>query len=125
MLPLITGDEEVYQATRPDHFGELSWDPGNTMATVYSVARDSFKYIETTPADLTGESTVALYNLREDPVEKIDVAGNYPGLTRELASALHYYRAVCDSLAVDIEPFERRRLSKEEVERLRALGYVD
>jgi arylsulfatase A-like enzyme len=59
-----------------------------------------------------------LYDLRIDPGETADVAGQNPEVVARLRRELEPY------LAMDADAVEGSSLSEEEKERLRALGYL-
>ncbi len=67
------------------------------------------------------DEKVALYDLRTDPKEKTDIARQNPEMTQTLRSAMAKRKA---EFADDPGPNNRIELDPEEVERLRALGYL-
>lgn len=71
-----------------------------------------------------GTPEYELFDHHNDPDDLVDVAGEHPEVVARLAEMLSAWRrkAVEDRLAVNVE--EGSDLSPEELERLRALGYV-
>ena len=78
------------------------------------VVESDWKVVQDLKAD-----RVSLYNLREDPLEKNDVADDYPEVRERLLVSLgaHYSETRAEVEAQD--------LSEAEIERLRALGYIE
>ena len=69
-----------------------------------------------------GHREIELYDHVEDPINLIDVADEHPEVVNELLPALErwYARATATKVEADSE----LEMSAEELERLRALGYV-
>ena len=110
LLPLIAGAEEV---TRPV-FG-ITYRPEAYSDKEAVVAR-GFKYIHSRTDDREWEE---LYDLESDPKELVDLAPSAPPILNELRAILRM-RLAGSSMATVNEA----ELSGEEIERLRALGYI-
>ena len=69
-----------------------------------------------------GHREIELYDHVEDPLNLVDVADDHPDVVSELLPVLErwYQRATL----AKVEPDSTAEMSAEELERLRALGYV-
>jgi arylsulfatase A-like enzyme len=66
----------------------------------------------------------ALYDLRSDPDEGLDLLAQQPDVARRLHAALRDWRARTRQLAVSPAPIDLARLTPELMQNLRALGYA-
>ena len=69
-----------------------------------------------------GHREIELYDHVEDPINLIDVADEHPEVVDELLPALERWFA--RATAAKVEADSESEMSAEELERLRALGYV-
>jgi arylsulfatase A-like enzyme len=110
LLPLIAGAEE---GTRPV-FG-ITYRP-EAYSDKEAVVTRGFKYIHSLTDDREWEE---LYDLETDPEELLDLAPSAPPILKELRAILQMRLAGSSMAAVN-----EAELSEEEIERLRALGYI-
>ena len=89
--------------------------PLRVKGNKYGVRQGNWKYIEA-PMEETRE----LYDLSSDPAERTNLLSRHRQLARELAGQLEAWRNEQDGLALG----PGQEASEEELERLRALGYV-
>jgi arylsulfatase len=65
-----------------------------------------------------------LYDLRADPGERVEVGASHPEVRDRLVAELERYRKRPRSVAGEAKELPESERSKEELERLRALGYI-
>ncbi len=71
-----------------------------------------------------GERTVELYHIADDPLERVDVASELPGVLEEMENAVVDFLPLLGAL--ESGPRENaEELSSKEIESLRALGYIE
>jgi arylsulfatase A-like enzyme len=70
------------------------------------------------------EGRFELYNVREDPGERTDLAGREPLRARKLRAALAEWHGRSKAVATNFREGGNAELSPENLERLRALGYL-
>jgi arylsulfatase A-like enzyme len=85
-----------------------------------TVRGERFKLVEYPLPD--GKRRRALYDLRQDPLETVDVSAEHRDVARRLGTALDRWTAELDATVPLEEPQER---SEDVLERLRALGYAE
>jgi arylsulfatase A-like enzyme len=86
-------------------------------SSLYSVRSQRWKLI------LRGGGRVLLFDLRRDPAEQRNVSDRFPDVTDRLRSELRSWRS--ERPRLDLESATSIKLSKQEEQRLKALGYVD
>ena len=104
---------------------ERSAGPPPWEGRSYAIVLDGWKLIESSMEDEEGEETTyELYEHDKDPLDTTDLAADRPDLVEKLSARLAELlaRAETEKLTPDSEIEEE--LSGEELERLRALGYV-
>jgi arylsulfatase A-like enzyme len=83
---------------------------------LFALIRGSWKYIHSPGSGRDGE----LYNLAADPGERTSICSSHPGLVEQLRADLISRKCIpAGQLPL------HGRMSAEDVERLRALGYLD
>lgn len=124
LSPLLRGGDARAFAERP-LFGEAAGAEGfppplDDIYPVYrSVRRGRYKLIS---KSLLGGS--ALYDLEADPGEQVDIREKAPELAERLEDLLVARHAAAAADGEDAEDEDAVELDPEELERLRALGYV-
>jgi arylsulfatase A-like enzyme len=89
-----------------------------------AIVQGGFKLVhQQEPGD--GASEYELYDLANDPLDRNDVAAEHPDVVRELVAALEAWRAEAAKVRLVPEAPAPEALAPEELERLRALGYVE
>ena len=123
LLPLLSGDVEAYQQARGDYFGEvkpirqeLHWEK------VYAAISDNRKLIKTIFKQ--GGFQLELFNRDSDVGDLVDISGEFPQLTQALAENLEEYINRCDSLGIEPIEYDPESMSKEQLDKLRGLGYI-
>jgi arylsulfatase A-like enzyme len=94
--------------------------PGRNFAS-YAVVSEGWKLIwnQQPPAGL---AEYELFDHQADPLNLRDVAAEHPERVSELRAVIEKWREA--ALAVRLDPASTEGMSAEELERLRALGYV-
>lgn len=126
LLPLLVGDEEGWKkrpafSEKPatTHFGTPA--PRDTEAT--TIVFDGWKLIHNTRRP-DGFPEFELYDRRNDPFDQLNVAAQNPAIVERLGQHLSAWRklVLAQRLATDADTTQG--LSQEEMQRLRALGYL-
>ena len=86
----------------------------------FAVRQGDYKLI-TVP----GKRRVELYDVRKDPEEKMDLAGEETARVRELLEALDRWQSRTRELSRGPTEGGEAELDPEALERLRSLGYLD
>lgn len=125
LMPLIRGEKKLYAEKKRDYFGEVSpveeiWP----IETTFALVEDNYKFIRSTFKDHGKPDRLALYDMAADPMEQINELENKPEIADRLSRQLDSFRHYCDSLRIRPEGLDTKNLSKEQLEQLRALGYV-
>ncbi len=84
---------------------------------------DGWKLIHNTERD-EGKPEFELYDHRRDPRDLDDVAAQNPEVVERLATMMESWRQVAESERLESESTSIEDMSPEELERLKALGYV-
>ncbi len=85
----------------------------------FAVRRGDYKLIA-----VPEEGRFELYNVREDPGERRDLAAREPGSARQLRAALAEWHSRTKAVATSFREGGSAELSPESLERLRSLGYL-
>lgn len=88
-----------------------------------AVQSDQGKVITANPGNKRDLPPVEVFNIAEDPLEQVNLAGQpaWAEVERELLEAIDSYKLICEENAV--EPVAAGELSREMREQLEALGY--
>lgn len=89
----------------------------------YAVILDGWKLIHNVQRP-PGRPEYELYDHRKDPVDRADVAAEHPDVVGRLAYELEAWRRMAEAARLPPDSKSREGLGKEELERLRALGYI-
>jgi arylsulfatase A-like enzyme len=121
LSPLLTGSSPPTLANRPlygEASGGLTYDiMMEGIFPVYrSLRRDNYKLIHDSKSQ-----SFALYDLHADPGEERDISSLEPALKAKLISEMQQRYG---DFSAEPAPENRVELDREELERLRALGYV-
>ena len=65
-----------------------------------------------------------LYDFAKDPLDQKDVSAERPDVVAKLSAAMASWRRMAESQRVKPDAQAASNLSSEELERLRALGYI-
>jgi arylsulfatase A-like enzyme len=125
LLPMIQGAYDYYSEEDRYHFSDVTWEPGAVLQDAHAVLYDEYKLIRTLKKRPELRIEEDLFNFLEDPGEKIDYSTENGTIFNTLRENLEWHIHNCDSLAVQPLDTEKLRLSREDLERLRALGYVN
>jgi hypothetical protein len=71
-----------------------------------------------------GKPEVELYDFAKDPFDRQDVSGQHPDVVRELSAELDAWKRQAVAQRVKPDSEAARTLNADELERLRALGYI-
>ena len=110
-MPAIT--EKAFVAAREQDGGYAS----------YSIIDEGWKLIhniDPTP----GVPELELYDHVKDPLNLTNVAAEHPDKVKELAEQLERWRQMAESQRLESDADMAAQASPEELERLRALGYL-
>ncbi len=89
----------------------------------YSIVFEGFKLIHNTKRPAGGPE-FELYDHVHDPLDKADVAGAHPEIVSRLAKQIAAWRARAESERVKPDAAATEKMSPDQIERLRALGYI-
>jgi len=92
-------------------------------AESFAIIRDGWKLVHNTNG-LAGRPEYELYNHGKDSLDKSDLAAEEPEIVKRLASELEAWRRMAEAARLPPDSKTREGLGKEELERLRALGYI-
>lgn len=125
LLPLIEGDEEAYRKSKSGYFAHVHppWDDW-PVDSIDALIGDRYKLIRSVPKDTTQSIQIELYDLLSDPGETVNLTDSLPDVAAALLAELHERLSYCDSLKIQPSDLPQNVLSDQDLERLRALGYV-
>jgi len=89
----------------------------------YAIILDGWKLVRNTKRPAGGPE-FELYDHRTDPLDKADRAAEHPEVVKRLANELEQWRRMAEAAHLPPDAQSREGLGKEELERLRALGYI-
>ena len=129
LLPLLAGadPESLGWKSRPA-FAEralapVAFEPNEREVESWAIVDDGWKLIKNGHRP-EGYPEFELFDHRKDPLNLDNVAGDHPEIVERLAARLEAWHeeALASRVAVDAEEAE---VSEDEMEKLRALGYVN
>ncbi len=88
-----------------------------------AIVADGWKLIERT-LESGGATEHALYDVERDPFEQTDLSAQHPDVVSRLAQGLEAWRSAVAGVRLESETAEPGATSPEELERLKAMGYV-
>jgi len=65
-----------------------------------------------------------LYDVEKDPLDRVNVAMQHPDVVERLAKELERWRRLAENARLPADADTTDSLSKEQLERLRSLGYI-
>ena len=86
--------------------------------------RDAWNTVASRPPRPAGVPPFELYDHRHDPLDRVDHAAEHPDVVQRLASQLVAWRRMAQAARLPPDSRSQEGLGKEELERLRALGYI-
>lgn len=89
----------------------------------FAIALDGWKLVQH-PKRPAGRPEFELYDRRQDPLDQKDLASQHPDIVERLKKELLAWRKQAESMRLKPDSQLAGTLSAEELERLRALGYV-
>jgi choline-sulfatase len=89
----------------------------------FAISMDGWKLVHH-PKRAAGRPEFELFDRRQDPLDRNDLAGQHPERVARLARELQAWRKRAESMRVKPDSQLAGTLSAEEIERLRALGYI-
>jgi arylsulfatase A-like enzyme len=133
LLPLLSTPSSgtAYAATAPKAWPAViekssTRDGGGSPprdAESFAIIRDGWKLVHNTKRP-AGRPEYELYNHVKDPLDKADLAAEQPEVVKRLANELEAWRRMAEAARLPPDSKSREGLGKEELERLRALGYI-
>jgi arylsulfatase A-like enzyme len=101
----------------------VAFDPNESEVESWAVVEDGWKLIKNGHRP-EGHPEFELFDHRKDPLNLENVADDHPEVVARLAATLEAWHkeALASRVAVDAEEAE---VSEDELEKLRALGYVN
>lgn len=125
LLPLIEGNNDAYLSQKKPYFAHVNppWD-GWPVDSVSTLIDDRYKLIRSVPKDAAQSVQIELYDLLSDSRETINLADSLPDVAAALLTELNERLHTCDSLKIQPSDLPHNVLSDQDLERLRALGYV-
>ena len=97
-------------------------DPADFSVESIAMVWEGWKLVKILDPE-EGRPEFELYDHAEDPINMNDIAADHPDVVERLAEILHAWHA--GAVAAKIEPDAPSEMSAEELNRLRALGYVN
>lgn len=126
LVPLMTGASSPGRtppAITEKHATEEMAGPPPRDTAATAIVLDRWKLVHhTLRADGTPE--FELFNRRSDPLDAHDVAAEHPDIVERLHAALESWRASVEAARLPADGTAPEGQSAEELERLRALGYI-
>ena len=127
LLPLVTGrgswSPRPAVSIKAATTHEASPVPRDTV--VFSLVDDGWKLVHHV-RDADGGERFELFNHGEDPLDLRDLAAEFPDTVARLTNLLAEWRQSIESARLPADPnVDDENLSDAELQRLRALGYVD
>jgi arylsulfatase A-like enzyme len=95
--------------------------PQDTEST--SIVAGGWKLIHNTKRP-EGKPEFEVYDHANDPLDRTDVAAGHPDVVQDLAKKLESWRKMAATAKLKPDAETAKSLSKEELERLRSLGYI-
>ncbi len=89
----------------------------------FAIAMDGWKLVHH-PRRPPGRPEYELFDRRQDPLDQKDLAPTHPDIVERLAKELQAWRKLAESMRLKPDSELGGSLSAEELERLRALGYI-
>jgi len=89
----------------------------------YSIVSDGFKLIHNTKRPLGG-AEFELYDHVHDRLDKTDVASQHPDIVARLSKQIEAWRARAEAERLKPDAAASEKMSPEQLDRLRALGYI-
>ena len=89
----------------------------------YAIILDGWKLVRNVKGPAGGPE-FELYDHRKDPLDKTDRAAGQPEVVKRLANELEQWRRMTEAARLPPDSQSSEGLSKDELERLRALGYI-
>jgi hypothetical protein len=71
-----------------------------------------------------GDPAYELYDHRHDPLDQTDVSAEHPDVVERLAREIKAWKQQAESARLKPDAESGRAMSQEDLERLRALGYI-
>ena len=89
----------------------------------FAIALDGWKLVHH-PKRAPGRPEYELFDRKQDPLDQKDLAAQHPEIVERLQKEMQAWRKRAESMKVKPDSQLAGTLSAEELERLRALGYV-
>ena len=89
----------------------------------FAIALEGWKLVHH-PRRPAGRPEYELFDRRRDPLDQVDLAPEHPDVVERLAKELHAWRKLAESMRLPPDSQLAGSLNAEELERLRALGYI-
>lgn len=89
----------------------------------YAIVSEGFKLIHNSKRPAGGPE-FELYDHRHDPLDKTNVAGEHPEIVSGLAKEIAAWRARAESERLKPDAASTEKMSPDQLDRLRALGYI-
>jgi arylsulfatase A-like enzyme len=89
----------------------------------FAIALEGWKLVHH-PRRPAGRPEFELFDRRQDPLDQKDLAAQHPDIVERLAKELQAWRKRAESMRLKPDSQLAGTLSAEELERLRALGYI-
>lgn len=97
--------------------------PPNKEEESYAIVKDGWKMIHNRVSP-NGKPEFELFDHRTDPLNMKNVAAQNPEVVQKLAQEIDAWHKAAKAARLDSGPGDQQKLSAEELERLRSLGYI-
>lgn len=125
LMPLLEGNPTAPRDTALSQFndGRYLWSAA-IVGDWQIIYREPQNAIELDPSERLQERTVMLFNIASDPLAKEDVVNKQPEKTADMTERLDAELHRLETSAILFQG-EKEEVNKEQLEQLRALGYID
>lgn len=126
LVPLMTSDATAFGWRQRPAFSEKHRMPNEPLyepeVDSFAVVSEGWKLVQNTERP-EGHPEFELYRTETDPLDQDDVAAEHPEVVAKLAGLIEEWQEA--ALAAKLPEVADAEMSPEELERLRALGYVN
>ena len=125
LLPVLESGADSQLPGANLYYGEVRpFRDSNPYERIYALKPGDYKLIKYLTRTENPLETVQLFNLKNDPGETVELSAEFPEITEKLSLIVDSLRVYCQDNSVDPMEIDERNLTREQLDRLRALGYA-